>query len=427
MPPWYAWLGGVLVVRAVWSEVSPVLAVALGAAALICFWSYRLGTAAIEGHQGRGRLVAGRHEARRILSEIGDVMLGWGLILVGLLALGGAIVLWVYAPLADIALVVILAGLVLLAIRHRGSLRESWRELEWDELRGRLRPVLETWERHALSTTLADHMVVERRIAEIYARREKTAPRVEWASSPLTFDARRRAIKAKPLHRRPPPFYWSTLVDGTAWHVWMHIWSHADRDLEEGLPLDDFSAALAAADGAPGLYDLVRNTSWFAFYEDTALVLERPSELHVDADGLLHNPAGPAVTFADGWAIWALEGVLVPSEVIEDPDGYDARAALRTENVEVRRVVLEHLGWERVIRASGLRPIAEDEHGRLWTIPVEGAEALVLLEVLDATVRADGDQRRYVLRVPPTVRTPREAAAWTFGLSEHEYAPDASS
>ena len=39
-------------------------------------------------------------------------------------------------------------------------------------------------------------------------------------------------------------------------------------------------------------------------------------------------------------------------------------------------------------------------------------------------VRAPGDAfRRYVLRVPPDVRSPREAVAWTFGVDTGEYRP----
>ena len=52
----------------------------------------------------------------------------------------------------------------------------------------------------------------------------------------------------------------------------------------------------------------------------------------------------------------------------------------------------------------------------------EGEEYLVV-EVIDATPGPDGDPRHYYLRVPPTVRTAREAVAWTFGMEGDEYAP----
>lgn len=420
MPPWYAWLAGALVVRAVWSEVSPALAVTLAVVALLGFWGYRVGVAVLDGD--RGGLADARGQARQIVSEIGGAMLGWGLILLIPVAILLSISVWSFAPLVDIAIGLVIVGLVALAIKHRGALRDAWDEVEQDELEGRLRPVFDAWERHALSTTPADHALVEAIITDVYARRERRPPRIEWATSPPDFARRWAALKPRPLRELPAWTWW--LSDSTEWSTWMHLWFAVDEDQ---VPANELRAALAAADGARRLPDLVRNTSWFLFNEDAALVLERPLELHTDEDVRLHNPDGAAVRFADGWSLWALQGVQVPREVIEDPESFDARAALLMENVEVRRVVLEHLGWERVIAASGLRPIAEDEHGRLWSIPVPGTEALVLLEVLDATVADDGTSRRYVLRVPPTVRTPREAAAWTFGLDEHEYSPEVAS
>jgi hypothetical protein len=45
------------------------------------------------------------------------------------------------------------------------------------------------------------------------------------------------------------------------------------------------------------------------------------------------------------------------------------------------------------------------------------------VEVVDATAEHDGTRRRYALRVPPMVRTGREAVAWTFGLDAGDYEP----
>ena len=41
----------------------------------------------------------------------------------------------------------------------------------------------------------------------------------------------------------------------------------------------------------------------------------------------------------------------------------------------------------------------------------------MLVEVLNATAEQDGTRKTYFLRVPPTVRTAREAVAWTFGMN----------
>jgi hypothetical protein len=45
--------------------------------------------------------------------------------------------------------------------------------------------------------------------------------------------------------------------------------------------------------------------------------------------------------------------------------------------------------------------------------------------VTDATPDPEGAERLHWLSVPPQVATAREAVAWTFGLTEQEYAPAA--
>ena len=48
-------------------------------------------------------------------------------------------------------------------------------------------------------------------------------------------------------------------------------------------------------------------------------------------------------------------------------------------------------------------------------------EPVVLVEVLNATAQRSGTRKTYFLRVPPTVRTAREAVAWTFGMNAEAY------
>jgi len=46
-----------------------------------------------------------------------------------------------------------------------------------------------------------------------------------------------------------------------------------------------------------------------------------------------------------------------------------------------------------------------------------------MVEVRNSTPEPDGSRRTYFLRVPPTMRTAREAVAWTFGLGAVDYRP----
>ena len=54
-------------------------------------------------------------------------------------------------------------------------------------------------------------------------------------------------------------------------------------------------------------------------------------------------------------------------------------------------------------------------------------EPLVMVRVINSTPEPDGTNKRYMLRVPPTIKTAREAVAWTFGMSPETYAPEMES
>jgi hypothetical protein len=58
--------------------------------------------------------------------------------------------------------------------------------------------------------------------------------------------------------------------------------------------------------------------------------------------------------------------------------------------------------------------------------PVKGAAQMreAFRRAGDQQTRRDAStERRYFLRVPPTIRTAAEAVAWTFGLSGQDYYP----
>lgn len=176
---------------------------------------------------------------------------------------------------------------------------------------------------------------------------------------------------------------------------------------------------------------------FFWVLADWIVAVPRPALSVVD--GVLHDAAGPAVSWPRGERYWFWRGLRVPRRVVEEPESLTVSDVDSEWNVEVRRVMLERMGFDRYVREAGGRVIAEDDYGRLWRcrlppderwlafVGLEDSEPLVFVEVENATRAPDGSARRYFLRVPPTVRTPHEAVAWTFGLSASRYSPSAES
>ncbi|GHH69499.1 hypothetical protein GCM10017673_20040 [Streptosporangium violaceochromogenes] len=172
-----------------------------------------------------------------------------------------------------------------------------------------------------------------------------------------------------------------------------------------------------------GLARVAESAGWWWPFERVALVCERPAELHRDDSGRPHRADGPALSFPDGLALHAWHGMPVPAGFAASLAGLDPARIRAEENAELRRVMLEHFGYDRYLAESGATPVHRDETGVLWRVDLPGDEPVAMVEVVNSTAEPDGTFRTYWLRVPPLTRTAREGVAWTFGLGEADYHP----
>ena len=170
--------------------------------------------------------------------------------------------------------------------------------------------------------------------------------------------------------------------------------------------------------------DLFKLAPWFSCFENVCLVGMFPTEVFLDEQLRLDNQNGAAVTFADGWKMWAIDGSRVPRRLVEDPDSITIDDIRDADNVNVRRIMIDLYGPSRFLRDSGSQMIHKDEYGELYQQDIPGDEPLTMVCVTNATVESDGTFRRYFLRVPPDMRTAQEAVAWTFGMEQREYHPE---
>lgn len=174
--------------------------------------------------------------------------------------------------------------------------------------------------------------------------------------------------------------------------------------------------------------ELARTGVAFMAFDGLAIMLDRPIAVGFDEAGRLHHGDGPALQYPNGTALWFDHGVELPSYVITDPDAITVERIDAQRNAEVRRVMTERFGPERLVREGGAELIDEDETGRLWRRTFPGArwnrpEPLVMVEVRNSTPEPDGSVRTYFLRVPPAIASARAAVAWTFGLEQTAYEP----
>ncbi|MER7005737.1 DUF6745 domain-containing protein [Dactylosporangium sp. NPDC000555] len=182
-------------------------------------------------------------------------------------------------------------------------------------------------------------------------------------------------------------------------------------------------AALHPVQRLAGLAGVARSSSWWWPYANVAILTDRPDALHRDNVGRLHAAAAPALHYRDGYALHAWRGMPIPSDLVDRLAHLTHRQIADERNAELRRVMLEHFGYERYVRAAGAHKVAQDDCGVLWRLNFADDEPLTMVEVINSTPEPDGTSRVYWLRVPPQTRTAREGVAWTFGLTEQEYRP----
>ena len=156
--------------------------------------------------------------------------------------------------------------------------------------------------------------------------------------------------------------------------------------------------------------------------EGDLVALVRPW-MRFDEQGRLHHWEGlPAAEWPNGRGLYFWHGVEMTESAGRFPERLTPARVAAWSNAERRRVAIERIGLERFVKGIGARVVQEDKHGRLWRTEREiDGERFVAVEVLNATEEPDGSRRRYFLRIPPSIRTARQAVAWTFGLNMHEY------
>ncbi|MBE9049904.1 hypothetical protein IQ243_05690 [Nostocales cyanobacterium LEGE 11386] len=175
--------------------------------------------------------------------------------------------------------------------------------------------------------------------------------------------------------------------------------------------------------GASDIYQLPENLTCESLdITDCVNLTTLPPGLHVThwielaGSGITNLPAGHG--FVLRW-----RGVRVTDEIAFASDSLTGQDILNIENVELRRVLIERLGYETFLQQVGglIRDRDQDAGGerQLVYIPFEDDEPLMVLKV---TCPSTG--HIHVLRVPPHMRSCHQAAAWIAGFNNpDEYHP----
>ncbi len=176
------------------------------------------------------------------------------------------------------------------------------------------------------------------------------------------------------------------------------------------------------------MLELVRSAHDYLPFDNICLVSKRPQVVQLDHQMRLHFDSDAALRYSDGYAVYAVEGIVVPSWIIDRPQDITTEKISEEKNTEIKRILMRRFGEARYIRETGAQQIHEDSFGQLYRVNFESPEDdLVMVRVENATPEKDGSRKIYWLRVPPTTQTAKEGVAWSFGMETNEYEPSKSS
>ncbi|MBW3585638.1 MAG: hypothetical protein KY448_07240, partial [Cyanobacteria bacterium 0813] len=164
---------------------------------------------------------------------------------------------------------------------------------------------------------------------------------------------------------------------------------------------------------------LVENCGWIYPFEKKCFVCDRPRQVHFDSEYLLHAEGQPAVEFADKFSVYSYRGVRLPETIGQvPPQSWQASWLLTEQNAEVRRVLIQAIGYPRICHE--LPTIELDTWQEYTLLKFENnidAEPIYLLKM---TCPSTG--HLHALRVLPEVRSAKEAINWVnWGIDPEEF------
>lgn len=180
---------------------------------------------------------------------------------------------------------------------------------------------------------------------------------------------------------------------GNQWSAWCSYLSFFRCIAKLDLPYDRWQHyENAAIHGGPRI-----------MHPDFCMISDRPEILLVDDQNRPHCDTGPSHRWRDGWELWHVHGVRVNERIVMRPDTLTADMILAEQNAEIRRVMLERAGFDRVLDRMSVVDEGEwtnmegvSETATLYRLDLPGDEPLMVVRV-----ECPSTGRVYLLRVDP--------------------------
>ncbi len=164
---------------------------------------------------------------------------------------------------------------------------------------------------------------------------------------------------------------------------------------------------------------LAGNCGWIFPYAKICYICDRPRILSFDNEQRLHAEAAPAIQFADGYSLYAYHGVTLPEKYGHiHPNQWQTSWLLEEQNAELRRVLIQGIGYERIASELGATELDSFQEYSLLKIDNNvDVEPIYMLKMI-----CPSTGYIHVLRLPPDLKSAREAIRWVnWGVDPEEF------
>ncbi|AKG23961.1 DUF6745 domain-containing protein [Calothrix sp. 336/3] len=164
---------------------------------------------------------------------------------------------------------------------------------------------------------------------------------------------------------------------------------------------------------------LATSCPWIFPYQKVVVVCDRPRKISFNSEQRLHSEGEPAIEFADGYRVYAYSGVILPDKYgVTHPHQWQPHWLLTETNAEVRRVLMQGIGYARIMQE--LQATELDNYREYTLLKVNSQIDIEPIYLLKMHCPSTG--LIHVLRVPPNTKSAKEAITWVnWGIAPEDF------
>ncbi len=156
-------------------------------------------------------------------------------------------------------------------------------------------------------------------------------------------------------------------------------------------------------------YSLVKECGWIFVFDKTCYICDRPTNISVDERNRFHGEGQMAISYSDGYGIYAHHGVVLPEKYgCVHPHQWQAKWLLEEKNAELRRLLIQAIGYGRL--CAELAATELDSWREYTLLKIDNSIDVEPIHLLKMICPSTG--YIHATRVPPNIQSAREAISW---------------